>query len=120
MLVGRNLGMWMTSSIDFVVSREFQSLATRESGARAREAVLEALESHESVTLDFTGAHPTPSFADELVGRLASALGEACFRTKVRIVGADDAERTLLNQVVMRRLQRGDEPTDRNICGGSP
>jgi len=106
------------TSFDLVVKHQFPSLATRESGAKARAAVLSALEVHETVTLDFTGAHPSPSFADELVGRLASALGESCFRTKIRIVGADDAERVLLNQVVSRRLERGEDPTAKDICSG--
>lgn len=104
------------TSRDIVLTEAFKSLATRESGAKARETVLEALGDHESVTLDFTGAHPTPSFADELVGRLASALGESCFRQKVRIVGAGEAERTLLNQVVSRRLQRRDTMSSSGIC----
>ena len=94
------------SSSNFAVATAFRSVATRESGALARKAVLQALEEHPVVTLDFTGAHPTPSFADELVGRLAEALGEAAFRQRVRFVGYGPAERLLLNQVVLRRLRR--------------
>jgi hypothetical protein len=93
-------------SSDFAVATAFHSLATRESGAKARDAVLQALASHAVVTLDFEGAHPTPSFADELVGRLAESLGDHAFRTRVRIVGVGAAERPLLEQVISRRLQR--------------
>jgi hypothetical protein len=89
---------------NFTVIRDFPSLATRESGMQARQIVLGALEDHSHVTLDFSGAHSTPSFADELVGKLAAILGKSAFRSRVRVIGVDDAERILLQHVIARRM----------------
>lgn len=91
-------------SSEFAVAKAFRSLGTRESGAAAREQVLRALETHSVVVLNFDDAHPTPSFADELVGRLAGALGADAFRQRIKIVGLGAAERSLLQHVIMRRL----------------
>ena len=85
---------------------EFKSLATRESGEAARELVLKKLHEISVLVLDFSGAHLTPSFADEFVGRLAETLGAARFRSCIRLQGADDETRPLLSQVVSRRLHR--------------
>jgi STAS-like domain of unknown function (DUF4325) len=91
-------------SSEFVVATAFRPLGTRESGVQARQQVLRALEEHSVVILNFSDAHPTPSFADELVGHLAGALGAQAFRERVKIVGLGAAERSLLQHVVMRRL----------------
>jgi hypothetical protein len=89
---------------EFAVATAFRSLGTRESGMEARQQVLKALEDNSVVVLDFNDAHPTPSFADELVGRLASVLGAEAFKQRIKIVGLGAAERSLLQHVVMRRL----------------
>jgi hypothetical protein len=111
----------MTSS-KFPVATAFRSLRTRESGSEARQAVLEALKRNDEVVLDFTDAHPTPSFADELVGHLAAFLGESVFRGRVRITGVGETERPLLQQVIRRRLQRQEQqtlmPSRTDVCDG--
>jgi len=93
-----------------VLVREFRSLATRESGAAAREFVLERLKESAFVVLDFTGAHPSPSFADEFVGRLAEVLGAIRFNASIRVRGANRETRPLLQQVISRRLGRFGSP----------
>lgn len=94
------------SSSEFKVISDFHLLSTREGGASARNNVLCALETSAVVTLDFTGARPSPSFADELVGGLASKLGRDAFLRRVRIIGIDDAVRALLNHIVATRLKQ--------------
>jgi STAS-like domain of unknown function (DUF4325) len=94
------------SSSEFKVISDFGPLSTREAGARARIGVLNAMEIAAVVTLDFTDARPTPSFADELVGGLAAKLGREVFLRRVRIVGIDAAVRPLLNHVVATRLKQ--------------
>jgi hypothetical protein len=95
-----------TFSNRFVVAMDFGTTATRESGALARERVLRVLANHAQVVLDFSNASfVTPSFADELVGRLAEALGEAEFRRRVELTNVDQQIRPLIRQVLVGRLR---------------
>jgi STAS-like domain of unknown function (DUF4325) len=100
------------SSSEFKVISDFGPLSTREAGAHARSSVLNAMEIVAVVTLDFTDARPTPSFADELVGGLAAKLGKEVFLRRVRIVGIDAAVRPLLNHVVATRLKQSRPTSD--------
>jgi len=100
------------SSSEFQVISDFGPLSTREAGARARSSVLSAMEIAAVVTLDFTDARPSPSFADELVGGLAAKLGREVFLRRVRIVGLDAAVRPLLNHVVATRLKQSQAASD--------
>jgi len=94
-----------------------EKFATRESGAAARELVLRQLSLVDHpVTLDFEGIEPTPSFADEFVGRLAEELGEECFHKRVRFVNLKDPARLLLQNVVTKRLRSGTEPSRNSLC----
>jgi hypothetical protein len=104
------------SSSEFKVISDFHLLSTREGGASARNNVLCALETSAVVTLDFTGARPSPSFADELVGGLASKLGRDAFLRRVRIIGIDDAVRALLNHIVTTRLKQIRSTSDSNTA----
>ena len=84
-----------------------QRFSTRESGAAARQAVLRALQGERGrLILDFEGVEPSPSFADEFVGRLAEELGERAFRMHVGFANLDEATQLLLQTVVARRLRR--------------
>jgi hypothetical protein len=85
------------------ISRKF---STRQSGAAARLSVLHKLSSARGpVTLDFGRNELTPSFADEFVGRLAEALGEAAFRDRVRFVNLSESAKLLLRTVTTKRLR---------------
>lgn len=117
MVAGQAMGNPMTS-FEIVVASTFRSLSTRENGAQARQTVIEALATHQVVTLNFLGAHPSPSFADELIGRLASDLGESIFRQRMRITGIGDAERSLFQYVVSQRLRRAAQQIRRSACAG--
>ncbi len=94
----------MTSS-RFVVLDNAESLATRESGAAARAAVVKQLRAFDVVVVDFANAQPTPSFADEFLGRLAESLGRAEFKARVQVVNVSEGTRPLLRQVLLRRLK---------------
>jgi len=103
------------SSSSFRIALDFGSSATRESGARARLQLLQALKEFHSIVLDFKDANPTPSFVDESIGRLAESLGERTFRAQVRIVNVLPDVRPLLQQVLQRRL-RGTRATHVESC----
>ena len=91
--------------------------STRESGAAARDLVMRQLGlTEDPVTLDFEGVEPTPSFADEFVGRLAEELGEECFHKRVRLVKMTGSARVLLQNVVTKRLRTGNDPTRTSLC----
>lgn len=104
------------SSSEFKMISDFGPLSTREGGARARVRVLRAMETAAVVTLDFTDARPSPSFADELVGGLAAKLGRELFLQRVRVVGIDAAVRPLLNHVVATRLKQSRATSDNSAA----
>ncbi|UTV30842.1 STAS-like domain-containing protein [Photobacterium atrarenae] len=83
---------------------EFQTLATRENGSLARQKLLNILDDHEVVTLDFANSSVSPSFADELVGILARELGFEVFRTKIRMVNVSTPTKAILKHVLSKRL----------------
>jgi hypothetical protein len=94
------------NSFEFKVASDFRLGSTRENGRKARTSVLGALERSASVTLDFTGAVLSPSFADELVGGLILRLGKDEFRRRLQIVGLDESARALLNHIAATRLKQ--------------
>jgi hypothetical protein len=104
----------MTSS-DLFVIHLVGSLSTRESGARAREQFHSALLQQLVVAADFGDREVSPSFADELFGKLAEEIGSVEFRKRVRAIGLTESTRQLVNQVVARRLRnmarRTEHPT---------
>lgn len=99
------------------VNRLSNKFSTREGGAAARELVLRQLSLDEGpVTLDFEDIEPTPSFADEFVGRLAEELGADCFHRRVRLVNLKQSARALLQNVVTKRLRIGNDPSRSSLC----
>jgi len=83
--------------------------ATRQNGAMARERVLLEILANAPgpITLDFQGIEPTPSFADEFVGRLAAELGATEFQARIRFANLDESATLLLRAVVAKRLGGG-------------
>lgn len=94
----------MTSSKRLIFKDLCNSGATRSDGRLARQAAQQALEEVAVVVLDFRDLRVTPSFADELVGRLAAELGAETFRARVRAENLNDTTRVLLRHAVRRRL----------------
>lgn len=92
----------MTSTFSVGIASSFQ-LATRPNGVQAREFILNLLTEHELVELDFKGAHPTPSFADECLGILCQSLGLKEFKSRVKLTNVPDDVKPLLRHVVLQR-----------------
>lgn len=83
--------------------REHFHVSTRPNGVEARTYVLSALKDHDIVELDFDGAHPTPSFADECVGVLCATIGWDAFRQRIRLTNVSDDSRGIIKHVVVKR-----------------
>jgi len=95
----------------FRVAEREADLLTRGQGELVRAQLVELHETlapGERLTIDFAGVSAmTPSFADECFGKLAERLGANVFRSSVRLVGADEVVRVLVNSVLARRLGAG-------------
>lgn len=82
-------------------------LLTRDRAMPIRQEIrrrLEALGTIRHLVVDLTGVRTmTPSFADELLGRLLLEIGEQKFRAQVRLVSGDDTTRLLVNRVLAQR-----------------
>ncbi|MFY1903911.1 STAS-like domain-containing protein [Achromobacter dolens] len=94
--------MMTTSIFKISVSEQFK-LATRPNGAEARHFVMQMLEEHDEVELDFSGSDPTPSFADECIGILCRNIGWDSFRARIHITNVSESSRSLLKHVLTRR-----------------
>lgn len=80
--------------------------STRESGASARAALTQRLrEGSDAITLDFIGVEPSPSFADEFIGRLAEEMGAREFRGRLHFANLTEPVQFLLRTVVNKRLR---------------
>lgn len=83
-------------------------LLTRAQGEKIRariEELLDGLPAGDRVVVDLSDVQVmTPSFADECLGKLAERLGAAKFREAIRLTGADETNRTLVNAVLSERL----------------
>jgi hypothetical protein len=90
-------------SLKLRIKETFPSHSSRPNGKGAREAVTELLDKHEFMTLDFEATVMTPSFADELIGGLASRLGFDEFHRRISLVGMNEDTEELVKHVVKRR-----------------
>jgi len=81
-------------------------LLTRDQGAPVRRRLRETLDSGGDIRIDFNqvGAM-TPSFADELLGRLLLEVGPEVFRARVRLDSATQDLKRLVNKVLAHRLK---------------
>lgn len=78
-------------------------LSTRPVGAAARTQLIELLNEHEAIEVDFHDKILTPSFADECIGRLAENLGLDEFKKRVSLVNVNASTRPLVKHVVLTR-----------------
>lgn len=98
----------MTTSVhEFRLARFGQDLLTRDRAAPIRAELrreMDALESGAHLVVDMDGVGAvTPSFADELLGRLLLEVGEAVFRARLRLRTSDATVRLLVNRVLAQR-----------------
>lgn len=97
----------MTSIFKLNVLPTDSELETRPAGARLCRHVLEQLDTHEAVGLDFSSRLATPSFVDELVGGLSDRLGESAFHKRVKFENVPPSLVPLIRHVLAaRRLKR--------------
>lgn len=82
-------------------------LLTRDRAATIREklrSLIASLSPGARVLVDMDGVGAiTPSFADELLGRLLLEVGPAQFRSALRLQAADETVRLLVNRVLAQR-----------------
>lgn len=98
----------MTTSIhEFRLARFGHDLLTRDRAAPVRAELrreMEALESGGQLVVDMDGVGAiTPSFADELLGRLLLEVGETTFRARIKLRTSDATVRLLVNRVLAQR-----------------
>lgn len=87
-------------------------LLTRDRGERVRTKAERALAAGQDVVFDFSEVDVvTPSFADEVFGDLAVALGKESLRARIRVVHASKEVRHLLAVVVANRLRENGGPS---------
>ncbi len=81
-------------------------LGSRVTGECVRSQVDIWLRAGEQVILDFEGVEmATPSFVDELVGKLFRTWGPQTLRGRLRIVNASPQTRALIRRMVDARVQ---------------
>lgn len=90
-----------------VVTHAFPQLATRPEGIHAREYLVQRLVQSEHIELDFTDAVLTPSFADELIGKLVARIGRDEFSRKVTLSNVSSQTNALLEMVITLQLRNG-------------
>jgi hypothetical protein len=78
-------------------------LTSRPVGAGARRQLLDLLDEHETIDIDFHFKSLTPSFADECVGQLAAIIGMKHFRERVKLTNLSDAAKPLMKHVILTR-----------------
>lgn len=94
----------MTTSIfEFNMGLLGTKMATRPNGQSFLEDVLEALSTYDTIVIDFDNRAPTPSFADQCIGGLASQLGLDTFKQRVRLKNISDSAKPLVKHVILSR-----------------
>lgn len=77
-----------------------EPMSTRQMGAEARTKLETALSQADTVEVDFGGANGmTPSFADEVFGKLMDSIGPDNFRKRISLVNVPDRIKSLLRSV---------------------
>lgn len=93
-----------TSIFKLKISDIFKQTSTRAEGIEAREKLIQLLNSHPKLTLDFAHTQITVSFIDECLGVLAENLGKERFAEKIILENISPSLRALLNHIMTRRL----------------
>ncbi|KAA1426129.1 STAS-like domain-containing protein, partial [Mycolicibacter arupensis] len=95
------------------VSEIEESLGSRKLGADIRtrlENYLNAAAGLQYVVLDFKGVGViSSSFADEVLGKLATSMGELEFRRRVSVDNASPTNRALIERAISLRLSDPDQ-----------
>ncbi|MGD9645459.1 MAG: STAS-like domain-containing protein [Pirellulales bacterium] len=79
-------------------------LATRDQGEPVRKQLLEILNQREGIEIDLNDVEVfTPSFIDEVIGKMFAILGRERFRNQVRLHASTEDVRRLVNLVIANR-----------------
>ena len=96
------------STIKIKVADRCDACVTRLKGEELRQSLMsefEKLDNSSYLQIDFGGVSMmTPSFADECFGKLAQSLGKPTFRSSLRLGGASQSIKALVNTVISQRL----------------
>ena len=93
-----------TSTIKLKITKTFPFTSTRAEGIQAREKLLQLLETHPSLILDFAKTQITVSFADECLGVLIEKLGKKEFQQKIILENISPTLQSLLSHILTRRM----------------
>lgn len=96
----------MTSSKRVLLKEIIKGESSRSSAIKARDDLLHLLKDINTIEIDFSGSHLTPSVADELISGLALHFGANCFKNKIKITNASDSQMALMKHVIARRLSK--------------
>lgn len=99
-----------TSTTTLKITKVFPFTSTRAEGIQARGKLLQLLEVHPSLTLDFAKTQITVSFADECLGVLAEKLGKETFQQKITLKNISPTLESLLTHILTRRLRGLEKP----------
>ncbi|MFW1081845.1 STAS-like domain-containing protein [Vibrio parahaemolyticus] len=93
--------------INFNVSEEANSYGTRQSGSLLRSRLLNIYEMYTSkIIINFNNLPViSSSFADEVIGKVILALGEATFRARFVVVCSDEQNNKIIQRSVAQRLE---------------
>ena len=84
-------------------------LATRDQGEPVRKQLLDILEQRSGIEIDLNDVEVfTPSFIDEVVGKMFAILGRERFRSQVRLHASAEDVRRLVNLVIANRANGHD------------
>ncbi len=96
------------STIKIKISDRCDACVTRLKGEELRQSLMsefEKLDDSNYLQIDFESVSMmTPSFADECFGKLAQSLGKPTFRSSIRLGGASQSIKDLVNTVISQRL----------------
>ena len=96
----------MSESMTFKLAEHGRSFLTRDQAALLRRDLETHLRSGRDITVDLMKVTTiTPSFADELLGRLLLVLGPTEFRKRITLVSESSETRRLLNKVLSHRMK---------------
>lgn len=96
------------------------SMVFREDGARLHAAILAAWSDEETLDVDF-GGRPVASisFFDEAIASLFVEFDSETIRRRLRVVGLDSNDVSLLNRCVRKRRRAEDQARQTNDVGGT-
>lgn len=96
----------MTSSKKMFLKEIIKGESSRSNAIKARDELLHLLKEIDTIEIDFSDSHLTPSVADELISGLALHFGANCFKNKIKIMNASDAQMALMKHVIARRFSK--------------